>query len=371
MIQTLLICLLVIHASDCTFAKCDSCMLLRECPEALNLASDTNPAVKQKLKDAVCGIKTVDGKRHPMICCSNFITVSERFGETEIEIETHGNAKLLPEKCGGINGDRIIGGQYANLYEFPWMALISHVIGRHNGKRQTQFQCGGTIINSRYILTAAHCVESKVIAGVRVGEFNINTPEDCQGEYPHYLCESHIQDIAVVKSIPHEDFKILPNVQNDIALLRLKVPIDFSFKNVAPVCLPLFNELRNISLDGKRATVAGWGITEFNRASSVLRKVDLPIKTENECRQYYDRNSDTRSSYTFDNKKFCAGETGKDSCRGDSGGPLMLEEEYKDNYRMIQFGVVSHGPQQCGSSTPGVYTDVRQYMKWILDNIES
>lgn len=76
----------------------------------------------------------------------------------------------------------------------------------------------------------------------------------------------------------------------------------------------------------------------------------------------------TRSLDVMD-KKFCAGEEGKDSCRGDSGGPLMIEDEYRDKDRMIQFGIVSFGPQQCGSTIPGVYTDVRKYIKWILDNI--
>ncbi|XP_050354196.1 CLIP domain-containing serine protease HP8-like [Nymphalis io] len=366
----LLICLLVLHICEHSFAKkCDSCKLLRQCPEALNLVSDTNAAVKQRLKDALCGTTTVDGVRHPMICCNNFITVSVRFADTETDIETHENIALLPENCGSINGDRIVGGSYANLYEFPWMALVSRITGTHNGKRQTQFHCGGTAINSRYILTAAHCVVGQRLAGIRIGDFNINTPEDCQGEYPHFVCEQHIQDIRINNTIVHEDFKVLPSVQNDIALIRLKYPIDFSFKNAKPICLPLFNKLRNISLDGKQATVAGWGITEFSRASPVLRKVEIPIKSDNECRHYYDRNYDSGTNNII-NKILCAGEVGKDSCKGDSGGPLMLEELYNDIYRMIQFGVVSYGPQQCGSATPGVYTDVRQYVKWILDNIE-
>ena len=68
--------------------------------------------------------------------------------------------------------------------------------------------------------------------------------------------------------------------------------------------------------------------------------------------------------------KLCAGEVNKDSCSGDSGGPLMLEDEVKGIYRMIQYGIVSYGPRQCGSLIPGVYTDVTKYIKWILDNIK-
>lgn len=60
----------------------------------------------------------------------------------------------------------------------------------------------------------------------------------------------------------------------------------------------------------------------------------------------------------------------KDSCSGDSGGPLMVEDEINDVYRIVQYGIVSYGPLQCGSLFPGVYTNVSSYVKWILDNIK-
>lgn len=60
----------------------------------------------------------------------------------------------------------------------------------------------------------------------------------------------------------------------------------------------------------------------------------------------------------------------KDSCGGDSGGPLMVEDEINDVYRIVQYGIVSYGPKLCGSLFPGVYTNVSSYVKWILDNIK-
>lgn len=56
-----------------------------------------------------------------------------------------------------------------------------------------QFLCGGSIVNSRYILTAAHCVQNKRIAGVRIGEYDIRYKTDCQGVAPYYVCEEHLQ----------------------------------------------------------------------------------------------------------------------------------------------------------------------------------
>lgn len=59
----------------------------------------------------------------------------------------------------------------------------------------------------------------------------------------------------------------------------------------------------------------------------------------------------------------------KDSCTGDSGGPLMLEDVYKGAYKIVQYGIVSRGPSDCGFSDTGIYTDVSKQMRWILDNI--
>lgn len=64
----------------------------------------------------------------------------------------------------------------------------------------------------------------------------------------------------------------------------------------------------------------------------------------------------------------CAGGVeGEDSCKGDSGGPLMWEK--KDNFFEI-VGVVSFGPRKCGlENVPGVYTKVYAYDSWIRQNV--
>lgn len=69
--------------------------------------------------------------------------------------------------------------------------------------------------------------------------------------------------------------------------------------------------------------------------------------------------------------EFCAGDGGKDSCDGDSGGPFMIEKEYNDISSYIQYGIESRGPKQCGSGVPGVYTNVMEYMEWILNNVRA
>lgn len=69
----------------------------------------------------------------------------------------------------------------------------------------------------------------------------------------------------------------------------------------------------------------------------------------------------------------CAGgKDGKDSCGGDSGGPLIVKMQATTyDIRTFQQGIVSYGPKICGiQGLPGVYTRVAYYMDWILDNLK-
>ncbi|XP_039758016.1 venom protease-like [Pararge aegeria] len=354
LLSNILISVLVLYGCGIVNTKeCSDCVPLRSCRRAVELAiAKKDQDSRQKFKNAFCG----EENREPKVCCSDF---------SEDEIENHPNAALLPKDCGDIDGSRIFGGRIAKLYEFPWMALISYYT-----REGLQFQCAGSVINTRYILTAAHCVvPKKKIAGVRIGEFDVFSKNDCQGDPYNAICESNLQDILVDKVTIHPEYQGEPPVQYDIALIRLQSPIDFSFKNAAPICLPVPRKLRSIEVGGRNATVAGWGSTEAGPDSPLLLKVDVPIRTGEACRKYYNKNSGPGTDKT--DKTLCAGEYKKDSCSGDSGGPMMIEEEYEGVFRMIQYGIVSYGPRQCGSTYPGVYTDVTKFVKWILDNIKA
>merc|ERR1711879_418499 len=84
-------------------------------------------------------------------------------------------------------------------------------------------------------------------------------------------------------------------------------------------------------------------------------------------------------------KTFCAGgkySNGQDSCQGDSGGPIFGKnqnscKEYstKDRIRKVCpyqiYGIVSYGGDVCGDSTPGVYTSIKEYCRWIATTTEN
>lgn len=67
----------------------------------------------------------------------------------------------------------------------------------------------------------------------------------------------------------------------------------------------------------------------------------------------------------------CAGgKNKKDSCSGDSGGPMQVAGSLNRDIRFVQQGIVSFGPKVCAiEGFPGVYTRVAYYLDWILDNI--
>ncbi|XP_038206875.1 CLIP domain-containing serine protease 14D-like [Zerene cesonia] len=335
--------------------ECSDCQKYTSCQPALDLlAARRHDEAKTTFLKAHCGFDV--NETLIMVCCSDFTNgVHGSLSDTE-------KLKLLPETCGNIQENRILGGPVANLYEFPWMALISY-----NTRYGLQFKCSGSIINKRYILTAAHCVQGENIAGVRLGEFDVRYRTDCMGQDPNLICETHLQDVRVEEKIVHENYSSLPRINNDIALLRLSEDIDFNYRNVGPICLPVTETLKNTSLSGKFATVAGWGFGGTGRESHVPLKAFVPINSE-ACLSFYNRTANENEDRT--KKEICAGDLNKDSCNADLGGPLMLEEKYNDFYRFIQFGIASHGPLRCGSNFPAVYTDVRYFVDWILEKIK-
>uniref|UniRef100_A0A182YKD4 CLIP domain-containing serine protease n=1 Tax=Anopheles stephensi TaxID=30069 RepID=A0A182YKD4_ANOST len=272
--------------------------------------------------------------------------------------------RLLPADCGIQYSDRIIGGERAQIDEYPWIALIQH--RRKNG--DLKFHCGGTLINQRYVVTAAHCINSVktswTLTNVRLGEWDLESTTDCSTSYGEQLCADPVQDIPIEKAIVHPSYTVTRMlVKNDIALLRLMRLAQFN-DYVQPICLPLAPAERSISYDGKRFVVAGWGQTEDAPQSRYKLFVGVSGVPEQACRAQY-------PEANIDQTQVCAGGTlNKDSCRGDSGGPLMYVGQSNGQGVLFLGGVVSFG-KRCGlEGVPGVYTRVNQYIEWIVSNLE-
>ncbi|KAG7297995.1 hypothetical protein JYU34_018754 [Plutella xylostella] len=271
---------------------------------------------------------------------------------------------LLPSTrvCGIQNNDRIVGGKTAEIDEHPWMALL-----RYDKPRGSGFYCGGVLISQRYVLTAAHCVKGSDLppnwrlSQVRLGEYNTSSVIDCiQGD-----CNKQPVDVPIEQIIAHEGYNPSdPHQHNDIALLRLSDNVPFS-DFVKPICLPLSPTLQRSDFNGYTMEVAGWGKTESRSESDVKLKVRVPVVTRAECSRVY-----KRADRLIGPTQLCAGgESGQDSCRGDSGGALMGWTPSAENWLVA--GIVSYGPSPCGTpGWPGVYTRVGAYVDWILSRMQ-
>ncbi|CAL4107808.1 unnamed protein product, partial [Meganyctiphanes norvegica] len=127
---------------------------------------------------------------------------------------------------------------------------------------------------------------------------------------------------------------------------------------IRPICLPP----RGLDYTGHRAVATGWGRTD-NRGNwaHILQEVTLPIWRTESC--------NARHVYEIlSNQELCAGplEGGRDTCDGDSGGPLILQ--IRGRWSIV--GIVSWGPTQCGTrGLPGVYTRVDAFMDWIIATV--
>jgi secreted trypsin-like serine protease len=227
---------------------------------------------------------------------------------------------------------RIIGGEPADFGEYPFMvALLFEPIQGNDFQKQ---YCGGSLIASRWVLTAAHCVEfldSPDQVAVAVSRTNLNSTEG--------------QRIAVREFYIHPDYD--PNlISPDVALLQLARPV----RGVAPIQLAGPGD-DGFEAAGTLLTVIGWGNTSTTGQASFpdgLREVVVPVVDDATCDFAY-------HGFVTVETQLCAGAKGIDSCGGDSGGPLFATTSGGVE---IQVGIVSYGIGCAKQRFPGVYTEV-------------
>jgi trypsin len=237
--------------------------------------------------------------------------------------------------------NRIVGGIEARPYEFPWQASVRR-------KSSNAHFCGGSIINARWIVTAAHCMEGETpgIVSVVVGEHSRSSTSTVR------------QTLDVASIISHEAYNRRTFV-NDISLIQLSTDIAFS-ADVQPICAPDPDDLYTY----RKSQCSGWGTTSSGGSCcpDILRYVTLNITTNAYCDGVY-----TRDTISAD--MICAtdntGSNQRDSCQGDSGGPLSVNDS---NGIFSLVGIVSWGIG-CASGYPGVYARAGYQAAWVSGKI--
>ncbi|KAJ8672587.1 hypothetical protein QAD02_003846 [Eretmocerus hayati] len=257
---------------------------------------------------------------------------------------------------------RVVGGSPVPIESFPFVvSLRAPFDGKH--------LCGGSILSPFIILTAAHCLK----------RFRANATTVQVGS--SLVQPSNPQRFEVVEAILHENFsevsEISHDLKNDIALLRLKLPIQIGSTDSNVTSLVALFERNETVPDDSVATVIGWGAVEepgendyrpewvikempngtWKRESLFperLMSVEIRTVSSEKCSHGYEE--------AIESDRLCAYLPGKDSCDGDSGGPLMIGRK--------QAGIVSGGEDCAERNSPGIYTSVAYFREWIDKNVQ-
>lgn len=233
--------------------------------------------------------------------------------------------------------DKIVGGErVTSLKETPYMVSLSG-------------SCGGSIISSGWVLTAAHC--AGYFSNVKGGVLNLKD----QGV-----------NVKIKRVIKHPEYN-RQTFSHDFCLVELAEKIDFAKTGLKPVKLADAKfEADGHQNAGMDATVYGFGnISEGGyNSTGALNKVVVPIVSKEEA------NASTAYDGQIDDTMLVAGLAagGKDSCQGDSGGPMVVFDHRNDP---VQVGVVSWGEGCARPNKYGVYSKVSSAYEWIQKTISA
>ncbi|CAH2318999.1 cationic trypsin [Pelobates cultripes] len=238
---------------------------------------------------------------------------------------------VLLGTAAALDDDKIIGGYECPRNSQPWQVYFTY-----KGQRW----CGGSLITSRWIISAAHCYKQPKSLIAHLGEHETSKEEGT---------EQHIQVEKAYQFFYYNEYYM----DHDFMMVKLSKDAEFN-QYVQPIKVA-----RDCPKAGSQCLVSGWGnlLTSGVQYPDALQCLNVPVLSDESCKASY------RDQIT--SNMFCAGflEGGKDSCQGDSGGPLVCNGEL--------YGVVSWGKGCAQRAYPGVYTKVCNYLEWIQHVIDS
>ena len=270
------------------------------------------------------------------------------------------------EEMGNISGT--LGDEYSGsipvvaVTQEDGLALLDQVgsIATLSVSETTELQqdasCGATFLGNKWVLTAAHCVDS---ANASLFKMNV-------GEYDLSDGVQNATDIANIYIHPLYDNDTF---DNDIAIVELvSAPLN------APPAVQIASAAltEQYAIENNLATVAGWGGRQGYKPGEgptsdfpdILHQVDLQLSTNAQCREALGESFGLPAdNVNVTDVMICAdvSEGGRGSCQGDSGGPLVINT----SSGLQQVGIVSWGFGCAEAGYPGVYTRVSEFKGWI------
>ncbi|XP_076261040.1 CLIP domain-containing serine protease B9-like isoform X2 [Rhynchophorus ferrugineus] len=319
--------------SSCTTPKGESakCVQMYKCNHLVELFVLPNKTPEQIkfLEQSQCG-KDMYGQL--AVCCGSRSIVRRSIIDN-IDGDFKPN-KLIPNRteCGVQGSSSIYLGPIADVDEFPWIAVLQY----RNSTGHLKLSCSGTLVSSRYILTAAHCVTYELnkrighLVNVRLGEWNISNPyRDCRSSGRAKICNDPEVNIGVEEIIVHPNFNN-KDLKHDIALVRLDHEVQFSDN---------YNDIKS------KLTVR---LINHSKCKELLNHININI--------------------TLGDGQICTLRS-EYACQGNisDGRPLM--GVIKNDFRWYMAGVLSTTLNACSPDIPEVYTNVSYYLDWINKNV--
>lgn len=237
---------------------------------------------------------------------------------------------------------KIVNGHTSEPGQFPYTVLL------HITRVTSTTVCGGSVLSTVWIITAAHCAANARHIDVHLGAHSLNNFSE-----PNRVIVA--ADLSASRI--HFGFNQWFGV-NDLALLRLNVTVRFT-KHIQPVSLP---SAHGDLFVGRTVLASGWGrmYTQAEQHANQMQWAKLSVITNAECLKFL-------SPLSVRDTALCAqGALGESVCNGDSGGPLVLDTD-----RNVLVGVTSFGHRSgCDLGFPQGFSRITRYLTWIRQHVE-
>ena len=242
----------------------------------------------------------------------------------------------------------IIGGVPVPAGAWPWVAFVTARTSPTSG-----FQCTGTVVSPRVILTAAHCAEDLATGLVYpASAFTIVTGRV-------NLSDSSSGQVLAVSQVLVDPSFSAATFAGDAALLVLATP------TTSPA-IPLATAADAALLaPGAAGSIAGWGLTNASASTtpSILQGGATVVQSDAYCASRLLAFLSGPMLCAFNPPTYAVG-----ACHGDSGGPMLAR---RADATWVQIGITSWGVAACDPSYPSVSTRVDGVSGWASSTIAS
>ncbi|NWR25003.1 ACRO protein, partial [Emberiza fucata] len=240
-----------------------------------------------------------------------------------------------------LSSTRVVGGTDVLPGTGAWAGLAS--VRYYHNPPVSVHVCGGTLISSQWVLSAAHCFINRTNP---LSEWAI-----VLGAVSLAQAGPGVEVRRIKRLILHEAY-VTPLEYNDVALVELDRPVRCR-SNIQTACLPA----PSVKLsDMTNCYVAGWG-DRIVKCKDIMQQAKVQYVNNQIC-----NSSEWLHGYIY-NFHVCAGQGGVSTCQGDSGGPLVCEEKRAGFF--WQIGVTSWGVGCARPKRPSVYSSTQYFYNWI------